>query len=258
MGYTDRKNLLTAKEAAAVASEIAGEHIGEITFRSAMSRAKDHRFKPVIGADQLLKWPASVAHAFGKMKQPADRLETEAAQWGEQHGLMTELQCVEAARHRDDQARAARGEPELPELEKFSVNAFRIAVSRKTRTNPAPDPITFDELIDAQVPLEFLQMRWFRTAEYRKWLSNKPGKGNRQTKRLDDAQLGPEEWTARRCAEESGMRNAYDWHRHCRTHPEARSLRVIMRGGTYIWYGPQVRTYLAAQIPQRAPRNRST
>ncbi|WP_107661039.1 hypothetical protein [Nocardia suismassiliense] len=244
MTYTEQETLLSAGEAAALASEIAGVHIGVVTFRSAMNRAKDQRFKGVSGPDKLLKWPSAVARAFGMSKWPAALLEPDAARWGQRHGLMTEQQCVAAARHRDDQARAARNEPELPESEKYSVNAFRIAVSRKTRANPAPDPLSPAEMTAADVPLQFVHLRWFRAHEYQQWLTNKPGSGNRALVR--NAQLGPDDWTARRCAKEAGMRDAAEWHRHCRTHPRARSLAVTQLGDTFIWHGPTVQTYLTS------------
>ncbi|WP_157227791.1 hypothetical protein [Nocardia asiatica] len=207
---------LTAAEAAQVASQTAGKHISAPAFRSAVRRSKDPTVQPVIQDGQLL-WRKTAAQAVG-----AAQSRHKAEEWGAKHGFMTAFQAAAAA--------------------DMSVGAFRRAMVSPTLSNPPPDPLSPQET-EHLIPSEFRRWVWYRAQQVEEWKQRRPDRGNRLPKRVTADKLGSHEWTARACADAAGCDDVYQWHRHCRTTPDApRPHRT--EGSTFLWHREEVETYL--------------
>ncbi|MGV9836510.1 hypothetical protein ACWDUL_20305 [Nocardia niigatensis] len=216
---------LKARDAARVASEAAGETISEAVFRAAMHRAKDDpRFTARRGADGGPEWSYAAAWEFGLSRRPEPvATQEEALAWGREQGLLTIEQVA---------AEASEAAGRL-----VTVVAVKVAVSDKTINNKAPNPKQ-----DSEIPPRYRKWTWFPAEPARAWIKARPGRGNRDSKKVDSTKLGPDEWTARDCARHCGFANAGAWHRHVRTTPGApQAIRVEVT--THIWNRLQVEEY---------------
>ncbi|MEU7631843.1 hypothetical protein AB0C34_17915 [Nocardia sp. NPDC049220] len=203
--------MLKAVDAATAATAVVGALITEAAFRSAANRSPDPLLRrPGCGADGEYEWPEPAVLEWAATYRAT---EDEAEAWGLEHGLMTARQSA-----------AATG---------TSIGAFHRAVSAKTLHNPAPDPLSKQEL-EQEVPRQFRRWAWYRSSEVRHWIHNRPGTGNRSPKRIMAGDIGPEEWTAHDCARAAGMDEVYQWHRLCRKTPGAPRPHRKVRGA-FIW-----------------------
>ncbi|WP_433717250.1 hypothetical protein ACQP2U_43080 (plasmid) [Nocardia sp. CA-084685] len=213
--------MLTAAQAAAAASRAAGVSISKAAFLAAAARSKE--LESVIGEDGVFVWPEPAVHAFGLTRIPVT--EKDAEEWGSEHGLMTARQSAAAA--------------------EITYSHFSRAVSDKTLGNPAPDPLSPEEIAE-RVPHRFRRWAWFRADEIARWSNAKPGKGNREPKRLTTEELGPDEWTAQDCADAFGWTKGR-WLRHVRTEITANPPQPTRKKrSAFIWSKSAVLAHKAA------------
>lgn len=112
------------------------------------------------------------------------------------------------------------------------------SVARKTRTNPAPDPVPVDEL-----PPEYSAWRYWRPDEVKTWNAARPGP---QRLARVEAALPPGCWTVRQCAHAADV-TPWTWMRWCRD-DEYAPLAVDRIEDQPIWSADEVCAYLRARL----------
>ncbi|MFI8977318.1 hypothetical protein ACIGO9_30855 [Nocardia asteroides] len=169
MSDNDDRKMLSVKEAVELVQDVAGVSVSEAAVRKLARNAEEPTLRyPAVepaspGRPPRILWPAWAVRQLAETEvRPMDDAERQRAiELGAALGIVT----PEAA----------------AELAGVGLNAFKSAVSNKTESNPAPDPLSAAELTELGVPkrVQAHMKRWFSRAAVTEWKTNRPGSGNR-------------------------------------------------------------------------------